>query len=222
MLTPTIRRTPSHGASAMLQRIIRMATGSAQTNVQHQPMKQASNCQIRRVRCRSNTGLAGSPLRDGKVNTMTKTRVCGSLRSIHSWMIPGLFLPLLFAGCGGSTTSTSGGPTVNISASPASITTGSSSTLTVTATNATQVKVTGTDGITYTLTASGGIQVVSPIATTTYTATATGAGGTTISPSATVTATSTSNSAPTVTIIANPPLLTAGGSPPRRRAGSAP
>ena len=143
---------------------------------------------------------------------MTMTRVCGSLRSIHSWMIPGLFLPLLFAGCGGSATSTSGGPTVGISASPASITTGSSSTLTVTATNATQVKVTGTDGITYTLTADGGTQVVSPIATTTYTATATGAGGTTISPSATVTVTSTSNSAPTVTIIANPTSITAGGS----------
>jgi phospholipase C len=127
-------------------------------------------------------------------------------------MIPGLLLPLLFAGCGGNATSTSSGaPTVSISASPASITTGSSSTLTVTATNATQEKVSGTDGITYTVTLTAGVgtQVVSPIATTTYTVA--GAGGS-ASASATVTVTSTSNLAPTVTISASPASITAGGS----------
>ena len=45
----------------------------------------------------------------------------------------------------------------------------------VAATNATSVTVTGTDGSSYTLTASGGTQAVSPTATTTYTATADGA-----------------------------------------------
>jgi phospholipase C len=74
-------------------------------------------------------------------------------------------------------TATSAAATVSIVASPASIVSGNSSTLTVTATNATQVTVTGTDGSTYTLQPSGGTQVVSPAATTTYTAAATGAGG---------------------------------------------
>jgi phospholipase C len=69
-------------------------------------------------------------------------------------------------------------PTVTISASPSTITQGSSSTLTVTATNSNQVTVTGNDGSSYTLPSSGGTQVVSPTATTIYTATATGPGGT--------------------------------------------
>ena len=47
-------------------------------------------------------------------------------------------------------------PTVNITATPSTITSGSSSTLTVTATNATQVTVTGTDGSSYTLQPTGG------------------------------------------------------------------
>jgi len=68
-------------------------------------------------------------------------------------------------------------PTINITANPASITSGASSTLTVTATNATQVTVTGTDGSNYTLQPTGGTQVVNPAATTTYTATATAAAG---------------------------------------------
>ena len=63
---------------------------------------------------------------------------------------------------------------VNISASPLSITTGGSSVLTVTASNATQVVITGTDGSTYILPQSGGNQTVSPAANTTYTAKATG------------------------------------------------
>ncbi len=77
-------------------------------------------------------------------------------------------------------------PTVNITATPATITDGASSTLTVTATNATQVTVTGTNGSSYTLQPAGGVQSVSPTATVTYTATATGGGG---SVTATVTVT---------------------------------
>jgi phospholipase C len=69
-------------------------------------------------------------------------------------------------------------PTVNITANPASITSGASSTLTVTATGATQVTVSGTDGSNYTLQPAGGTQAVNPTTTTTYTATATGPGGT--------------------------------------------
>ncbi len=77
-------------------------------------------------------------------------------------------------------------PTVNITATPLTITDGASSTLTVTATNATQLTVTGTDGSSYTLQPAGGTQSVSPTATVTYTATATGGGG---SVTATVTVT---------------------------------
>ena len=67
-------------------------------------------------------------------------------------------------------------PTVTLSASPASIYSGSSSTLTITATNATQVTVAGSDGTSYPLQAAGGTQAVTPATTTTYTATATGNG----------------------------------------------
>ena len=74
--------------------------------------------------------------------------------------------------------------TVTLSANPTSIATGGASTLTATAVNATQVAITGTDGSRYMLSATGGTQSVSPVASTTYTATATGAGG-----SATATAT---------------------------------
>ncbi len=77
-------------------------------------------------------------------------------------------------------------PTVEISAKPASITSGNSSTLTVTATNATQVTVTGTDNSTYNLQPSGGTQDVSPAATTIYSAVAIGTGGQ-VSASVTVT-----------------------------------
>lgn len=79
-------------------------------------------------------------------------------------------------------------PTVNITADPTSITSGSSSTLTVTATSATQVTITGSDGSSYTLQPAGGLQQVSPTSTTTYTATATGPGGT-ASATATITVT---------------------------------
>jgi phospholipase C len=86
---------------------------------------------------------------------------------------------------GGSQT----GPTVHISASPASITVGESSTLTVTATNDTQVTVNGTDGSAYTLPAIGGAIPVTPAATTTYAVQALGASSSAYS-SATVTVTS--------------------------------
>jgi phospholipase C len=75
-----------------------------------------------------------------------------------------------------------------------------------------QVTVTGTDGSSYTLTATGGTQVVSPTTTTTattvtYTATATGTGA-----SATATATVTVNPAATVQAI-QPRHLHAAGEP---------
>ncbi len=98
-------------------------------------------------------------------------------------------------------------PTVTISANPSSVTSGSSSTLTVTAVHATQVTVTGTDGSSYTLQPSGGLQLVSPATTATYTAAATGVGGNT---SANVTVTVTPNPIPTVSITANPTSIISG------------
>jgi phospholipase C len=100
-------------------------------------------------------------------------------------------------------------PTVNISASPTNIAPGGTSTLTVNASNATQVTITGSDGTSYPQLSSGGVQPVSPAATTTYTATATGPGGT-ASMMATVTV--SSNPTPTVTILANPAAIVAGNS----------
>jgi phospholipase C len=114
---------------------------------------------------------------------------------------------LLVTGCG-SVHAGSTEPSVTITASPASITAGSSSTLTVTATNATIVTVTGSDSSTYNLAAAGGTQAVKPTATTTYTATAAASSG-----KATATATVTVTAAPpapTVTIAANPTTVAAG------------
>ena len=75
-------------------------------------------------------------------------------------------------------TSTANSPTVTIAASPATVTQGSSATLTVIATNATQVLISDNiDSKTYTLAGSGGTEVLTPTATTIYTATANGAGG---------------------------------------------
>ena len=75
------------------------------------------------------------------------------------------------------TGSTSGVPTVSISAKSTTITAGSSTVLTVAAGNATSVAVSGTDGNTYSLPSSGGTITVSPTTTTTYTAEATNASG---------------------------------------------
>src|SRR5579863_8256509 len=69
-------------------------------------------------------------------------------------------------------------PTIAITANPASIATGQTAILTVTATDATQITITGSDGSTFNLGASGGVQSVKPPATTTYTAVATNSKGT--------------------------------------------
>ena len=117
---------------------------------------------------------------------------------------------LLLTGCGSAGHAVSvGEPTVAITSSPASIGFGGSSILSVTAANVSQVTVTGTDGSSYTLSATGGTQAVTPTATTTYTATATGTGGK-VSAAATVTVAALT--APTVTITANPTSITSGGS----------
>jgi len=120
-------------------------------------------------------------------------------------------LPAFLTGCGGggSNTPPPATPTVTVGASPESIAPGASSTLTIAAANATTVSITGSDGSSYTLAASGGIQAVSPAATTTYTATAAGTGG---SKTATTTVTVVSEPAATVTISANPASIAAGGS----------
>lgn len=102
-------------------------------------------------------------------------------------------------------------PAVSITANPSAINAGASSILTVTATNATQVTVTGTDNSSYTLSATGGTQPVSPSATTTYTVTAIGASGTTAA-TATTTVTVTPNPSPSVAITADPAAVQTGGS----------
>jgi len=120
---------------------------------------------------------------------------------------------LVIAGCGGVVTNNNqhAQPTVSISASPTSVSSGASSTLSVTATNATSVTVTGSDGSSYNLSGAGGSQKVSPAATTTYTATASGIGGTATA-TVVVTVATTGGTAPTVTITAAPASLTAGSS----------
>lgn len=110
----------------------------------------------------------------------------------------------MFSGSGLSTT-----PSVTITASPTSIVAGQAATLTITANNVTQLSVTGSDGSTYTLSATGGTESVKPAATTTYTALATSASGN-------VTATATVSVQPvmtaTVKITANPTSIVAGAS----------
>jgi phospholipase C len=122
---------------------------------------------------------------------------------------------LLVTGCGtvGAGTTPATSPTVTIAASPTTVAAGGSSTLTVTAANATTVTISGSDKSSYTLTGTGGTQVVKPTATTTYTATATGASGTTpatATATVTVSATPPPPSNPTVTVSANPTTVTQG------------
>jgi phospholipase C len=82
--------------------------------------------------------------------------------------------------------------------------------LTVTASNATQVVISDNiNSTTFMLPGSGGAQSVTPTTTTTYTATATGAGGTATSQ---VSVTVSAVSGPTVTMVASPTSITAGGS----------
>ena len=83
--------------------------------------------------------------------------------------------------------------------------------LTVAASNASGVTVAGSDGSSYSMSAGGGTQAVSPTATTTYTATATGTGGK-ASSATSVTVVAAAPPAPTVTIAANPTSITAGSS----------
>ncbi len=101
------------------------------------------------------------------------------------------------------------GPTVSIGANPTSITAGGSSLLTVQASNATTVTIAGSDGSSYSLSATGGTQSVSPAKTTTYTASAVGASSTV---TAKTTVTVTTAPVPTVSISANPPSIASGGS----------
>lgn len=97
-------------------------------------------------------------------------------------------------------------PAVTISANPASIAPGGSSTLKVIAANAASVVISGSDGASYNLPATGGTQLVTPSATTTYRATA--SSGTV---SATAMATVIVSTMPTVTISANPSSIVLGG-----------
>ena len=102
-----------------------------------------------------------------------------------------------------------GAPAVTVSANPTSITAGQSSTLTVAATNSNKVVITdNVDSNSYSLSASGGTQSVSPAVTTIYTATATGTNNQTATATATVTVSPLGT--PTVTIGANPTSITAG------------
>jgi hypothetical protein len=103
-----------------------------------------------------------------------------------------------------SSTATDPAPTLQITASPATITAGQSATLSWTSTNADSVTISGVGTFGATGTAS-----VSPTATTTYTATASGAGGTATG-AATVTVSSVTSTAPTVQLNANPSTITAG------------
>ena len=98
--------------------------------------------------------------------------------------------------------------TVMIVASRSSITAGDSVTLTLTATHATAVTLTGSDGSSYTLSANGGTQTVSPATNTTYTASATGPGGT----ASATTAVAVTQPAATVMITASRSSITAGDS----------
>jgi phospholipase C len=79
-------------------------------------------------------------------------------------------------------------PTVTITANPTSVIAGKPTTLTVVATHANQVIITdNVDSKSYPVSAAGGTQIVTPTATTIYTATATGA----VNPPATATVTVT-------------------------------
>ena len=138
-------------------------------------------------------------------------------RSVRLSLVPSIilssFLSVLLSGCGlfGTLGRPNPVPTITITANPVSIPAGASSTLTVTVANATQVTVTGSDGTTYNLAAIGGTQVVSPPATTTYTAVASRTGQTTTG-SASVTVTVIPAAPPTVTITADPTTIVAGHS----------
>ena len=109
--------------------------------------------------------------------------------------------------CGTGTAAYGPAPTVTIGANPATITPSASTTLTVTATNATSVTISNNvNGTTYTLSVTGGTEIVSPTTSTTYTVTASGTGGT-VTAQVTVTV-----PPPTVTIAATPAKVGLGSS----------
>jgi phospholipase C len=141
----------------------------------------------------------------------------GSLALLHPSLrsqikIAGLLLLLGLAGCGSSHVNKSfPAPAVSIAASPTSISSGSSSTLTVAASNATSVTITGSDGSSFNLAGTGGSQVVSPTATTTYTAVAAGTAGSATA-NATVTVSTPSSPSPTVSMSASPTTIVSGSS----------
>jgi phospholipase C len=124
---------------------------------------------------------------------------------VISWSIS-----LCISGCGFSSGSKPA-PTVTISASPTSIAAGGSSTLTVGATNSTSVVVTGSDSSSYTLSATGGTQKVSPATTTTYTATASNENGKATA-TVTISVSGSGTGSVTVTIVANPSTIASGNS----------
>jgi len=104
--------------------------------------------------------------------------------TVKAWDSTGSFSQTIFINVSGTTTT---GPTVSMTANPASINAGQSSTLTVTAQNAASVVVTNNvDSQTNTLAPTGGTVTVSPTVTTTYTATATSSTGTKATATATV------------------------------------
>jgi phospholipase C len=134
----------------------------------------------------------------------------GTFRKFLSSSVGGILLPLLFTGCSSvQVFGTADPPDVSISAGRASIPTGISSTSNIAAENASQVTVTRTAGSTYNPQASGGTQVVSPSATTTYQTETAGLSGVN---SASATLTVTSHPKPTITITAYPAAMTAGSS----------
>ncbi|HET9088498.1 MAG TPA: alkaline phosphatase family protein [Acidobacteriaceae bacterium] len=138
----------------------------------------------------------------------------GYSRMLYSFALMAVVsLSLLVSGCSNAMPGTNNAakPSVDITATPASISAGAAATLNVTAANSTQVVVTGSNGTRRVLPATGGKLTVHPTATTTFTATATGPAGN-ASAQAVVTVTAGVAAATTVSITAKPASISAGGS----------
>ncbi len=130
--------------------------------------------------------------------------------SKKSWLIVAACVWIgLLSGCGSSNATppanSAAAPVASLTATPASVTAGSSVTLAWTTTNASTVSINNGVG---TVAASGSM-TVSPSATTQYTLTATGSGGTVTSAT---TVTVQAAAAPTATLSASPTTITAGSS----------
>ncbi|MDR3546789.1 MAG: hypothetical protein P4M11_00700 [Candidatus Pacebacteria bacterium] len=98
-------------------------------------------------------------------------------------------------------------PTVTLTASPASVTSGSASALTWASTNATSCSINNSVGSVTPV--AGGSKSVSPTSTTTYTITCTGTGGTA---TASATVTVSASTTPTASLTASPASITTGSS----------